>query len=178
MKIWQMAAYCLAGLALPPAAIGKSHQPEEPEKHPDWGYVADFAVNSLRDNLVDPNSLELRWDNGFAWAWIKDAFQPRRYGWLACGNYNAKNRLGGYAGRKRFITFVDQDGAITVGSAQNWANPCYHKPLSVIVNSELVSIDASNTSIADELKKLAELKDSGALTTEEFERQKARVLGR
>ena len=38
-------------------------------------------------------------------------------------------------------------------------------------------VDAATVSIADELRKLAELRDSGVLTGEEFEAQKQRLLG-
>lgn len=44
------------------------------------------------------------------------------------------------------------------------------------VNPNKVVVEGINTSKADELKKLVELKDTGVLTLDEFEQQKQKLL--
>ena len=58
----------------------------------------------------------------------------------------------------------------TLREALNMRLNEYRQPQQVVVQAE--------TSSLDELRKLGELKDSGVLTEEEFEREKARIFGK
>lgn len=91
--------------------------------------------------------------------------------------------MGGYVGEQGFTLFVDPEGNIKVGMISDLVSSCIdgeHVP----VNPELLAARpnmpansvAAAPSIADELKKLAELRDLGVLTPEEFEKQKAKLL--
>lgn len=159
-------------------------QPPEPQSHPDWKQVGEVGVNMLKNGLFDPSSAQVRFVSGFRWGFLKPLIGKRTFGWVACGNINAKNRLGGYVGEEGFALFVTETGSIQVARKNESMSTCddyQHVP----VNDELL-IAANGTaaaavppalSVADELKKLAELKASGVITDAEFTAQKVKLLG-
>ena len=60
-------------------------------------------------------------------------------------------------------------------SAVRWNSVIDTRPVEIVTPSTL-KFAAAAPSTADEIAKLASLRDSGALTAEEFDRQKTRLL--
>lgn len=163
-----------------PTAAKAPPQPPEPATHPDWRQAGEVGVNLLKANLFDPSSAQVRWVSGFRWGFMKPLIGKRTFGWVACGNLNAKNRMGGYVGEEGFALFVAEGGGIQVAMKNQAISTCddyQHVP----VNEELLftakDLHArSEISIADELKKLADLKAAGVISETEFAAQKAKLL--
>jgi hypothetical protein len=157
--------------------------PPEPTNHPDWASVRDQGVSEITSALFDPSSVQINWSSGFSWGFAKPIIGRRTFGWIACGNLNAKNRLGGYVGAKPFWIMADASGAVTSGWVADTMSTC-DNGLKTAINPELVNtspvtpVTLAPTSIADELEKLAQLRDKGVITQEEFEKQKAKLLAR
>lgn len=171
-------------LLLAQAADAKSTPPPaEPTEHPNWGQTANRGVEMLKTTLIDPGSTQVTWSSGFQWGYIKHIFGKRQFGWIACGSVNAKNRMGGYAGPEGFLVFVDPAGTITSNMQVEWLSTCDGGPF-VAVQPELLGsappLQATTGSIgvADELAKLADLRDKRIITEEEFQIQKAKLLAR
>lgn len=158
-------------------------QPTEPETHPNWGETAQRGVTMLSSNLFDPGSAQINWSSGFQWGYMKPLIGRRTFGWIACGSINAKNRLGGYVGAQGFLVFIQPSGTITASMQVEWVSTCDSGPF-VPVPPELVNTASPVAAagpvvgVAEELKKLAELRDQGIITAEEFAAQKAKLLGR
>lgn len=157
--------------------------PGEPATHPNWGETARRGVAILSSNLYDPGSVQVNWSSGFQWGYLKPVIGKRSFGWIACGSINAKNRFGGYTGAQGFLVFVEPSGGITAAMQIEWVSTCDSGPF-VPVPPEMVNAGAPMTAagpivgVAEELKKLAELRDQGIITAEEFAAQKAKLLGR
>lgn len=166
-----------------PAVAKSKAPPPEPATHPDWADVRAKGVSGIVSQLFDPGSAQITWSSGFKWGFAKPIIGRRTYGWIACGNINAKNRLGGYVGAKPFWIMADASGATTSGWNAETISSC-DSGAAVPVNPELVNtspvmpVTLTPTSVADELAKLAELRDKGIITQEEFEKQKAKLLAR
>lgn len=106
----------------------------------------------------------------------------RSFGWVACGNINAKNRMGGYVGVRGFHLLVDTGSFVTIAWEDEATSEC-DSGYRVPVNPELIAASSKDKpsavaalSVADELRKLAELRDKGIITTSEFDTQKAKLL--
>lgn len=75
----------------------------------------DAATSAIRDALNDPESARFR-----------HAFVSPK-GRAVCGEVNAKNKMGGYAGFRRFIVAADQSGIEEDGTSfveSNWQSRC------------------------------------------------------
>lgn len=174
---------CLAAFAISGYAAAKAPpQPAEPIVHPDWKQAGEVGINLLKSSLFDPSSAQIRFVSGFRWGFIKPIIGRRTFGWVACGNLNAKNRLGGYVSEEGFALFVAEGGGIQVAMKGQVVSTCddyQHIP----VNEELLAAARGQdpappvASVADELKKLADLRAAGILTEVEFTAQKAKLLG-
>lgn len=101
---------------------------------------------------------------------------------IMCGTVNAKNAHGGYTGFKRFF-FADSVGlneiesspdSVFLGMFQKMCSTV-RKPVQLMAKAQNTPSEA-RASIADELKKLHELLQQGALTKSEYEAQKKRLL--
>lgn len=146
------------------------------------------AKNAVRSRLVDPDSAQFSWRGSFFEGWWKPFLTKRISGYIACGDVNAKNRMGGYTGASAFVVVLnisndvlyldmDSSGLGLVDAAcsksgytrtNNW-----DEATSPVAQSSVVK-----NSLADELTKLAALRDRGVLTQAEFEAQKAKLLNR
>jgi len=170
-------------LAATPCLAKAPPQPPEPTSHPNWGETASRGAAMLKANLYDPASAQIAWTSGFQWGFVKKLFEARTFGWIACGTVNAKNRMGGYVGAEGFLVFIDANGTLTAGMQAEWISTCDTGPLSPVL-PEMAGIEgtvAGSTpvvGVADELSKLADLRDKGIITVEEFNAQKAKLLGR
>lgn len=155
---------------------------------PDW---LDFRRNAERAVLTgffDPSSAQFNWPYGFMWGEWKPMFQARKTGYWTCGTINAKNRMGGYVGSRFFVVVMDEnaqpiftdvgtDGAFDTTGCQNSVAQLPPAPQSMFEATSSANAPASSgSSMADELAKLAKLFEQGALTQEEYDAAKARVL--
>ncbi len=118
----------------------------------------------------------------------KPTLQKRVTGWVSCGRVNAKNRLGGFTGDTPFVvvmndgvvSFIDMDS--TGGRYSSAAVGC-QKAVAFMPPPPLGMLDdlvppKAGVSVADELEKLASLRDRGVLTEAEFQAQKAALLAK
>jgi len=100
----------------------------EPTEHPVWSEVRAQGEELLVENLVDPESARIKWTKGFFWSSYKSGnlglLNKRKWGWIACGTLNSKNRLGGYAGPEKVIMVVHADGTRKTGLAYSIDGPC------------------------------------------------------
>lgn len=158
------------------------------DAQPDW---LDFRRNAERAVLTgffDPSSAQFTWPYGFTWGEWKPPFQARKTGYWTCGTINAKNRMGGYVGSRFFVVVMDEnaqpiftqvgtDGAFDMTGCQNSLAQLPPAPASMFEASDGGNTPAmSRPSMADELAKLAKLFEQGALTQEEYDAAKARIL--
>lgn len=120
---------CVALLMLAsPAIAGPKEVLPEPASHPDWSVVRQSAEEFIVRDFVDPESARFKWTKGFTWTSWKQGnvglLNKRRWGWLACGTVNAKNRLGGYAGQEKVVIAVLADGTMKSGMAYSIDSDC------------------------------------------------------
>lgn len=74
--------------------------------------AADIARQFLLDVLVDPGSLsQFKVIKPAEPCAVSGIFQATKYGWCITFEYNAKNRLGGYVGKKA-ETILIRDGQV------------------------------------------------------------------
>jgi len=158
---------------------------------PDWGVFRRNAEGALRSQLIDPESARIQWTHGFMLGSWKPFLGKKVEGYWSCGLINARNRMGGYTGSTAFVVVLDSSGIVKYSelgetgefdilSAQ-CSNSAKLLPAAPAELSATVAPGATATtgaSLADELKKLVELRDSGALTEAEFQAAKQRLLGR
>lgn len=170
------------------AHAAKEPPPLEPTTPPDWSVVRQQVETRLLSQLVDPGSAKIAWPYGFRWGGYKPMLQKRVHGYVTCGTVNSKNRMGGYVGASPFVV-VYLDGAIRyfeIESATNKYNILASQCSSAALpppQPELTARHESGAtepvaSIADELEKLAALRDKGIITQAEFDAQKAKLLAR
>lgn len=163
------------------SAFAASKQPVEPVSHPSWQDAASASVQILRNSLVDPDSLNIQWVSGFRWGFRKPVVGKRVFGWIACGNFNARNRMGGYVGMRGFTVVVMESGEVSIFQYGDGESSCFRG--SAPVNPELISAmpeiqENQHPSMAAEISKLADLRSKGIITEAEFEAAKAKLLTR
>lgn len=165
--------------------------PTAPRPHVEFDQMRQSAEAAIRSRLIDPHSAQIDWPSGFAQTGWKRLFQKRVYGWATCGYVNSRNRFGGYVGRTNFAVVLDDSANIlhleigdnseldlTQIACQNSRHifPAYTTANKMPERRE--KSEFSSISVADELGKLAELRDKGVITELEFQAQKAKLLGR
>lgn len=154
---------------------------------PDWSLFRRNSESALRARLIDPASAQIEWPYGFLLGSWRPVFSKRIDGYWTCGTVNARNRMGGYTGRTSFVVVLDPGGSVVyadIGEASDFdvvTSQCSNSvkllpPRPTELSANAASQPPTASSIADELKKLLDLKNSGALTEAEFEAAKARVL--
>ena len=136
--------------------------------------------------LVDPSSAQFEWPSGFMEGYWKPLLGKRQTGYVSCGFVNAKNRMGGYTGRTAFVVVVN-NGVVTyadigrnadvdivaIGCAKTVFPPAQPE---MFAEQADVSRELPSSSIADELEKLAGLRDRGVISQDEFVAEKNRLL--
>ncbi len=158
------------------------------ESEPDMETFRRAAEQSLRSRLIDPDSARIEWPYGFLRGSWKPAFQKPIEGYWTCGLVNAKNRMGGYTGSHSFVAVVSPTGIVQyveTGTGSDFdilSSQCANS-VKLLPPAPPGFGSASSggrqqaaPSMADELKKLADLRQSGALTEEEFQAAKQRLL--
>ncbi|EED41370.1 hypothetical protein SSKA14_4396 [Stenotrophomonas sp. SKA14] len=151
----------------------------------DQGQLRRIAQDAVRGRLLDPDSARIDMPYGFLRGSWRPMLQKEVDGYWTCGTVNAKNRMGGYVGSTAFVVVLGQEGQVKYVELGNGRDldilgtqcakaVAYLPPAPV--EHEARASSGSPGSLADELKQLAELKASGALTEAEFEAAKQRVL--
>lgn len=150
------------------------------ESEPDMESFRRAAEQALRSRLFDPDSARIEWPYGFLSGSWKPAFQKPIEGYWTCGLINAKNRMGGYTGSRSFVAVVSPTSIVQyveTGTGDNFDIISSQCANSVKLLPPAPPGFGSDTgggrqqaapSMADELKKLADLRQSGALTEAEF----------
>lgn len=144
-----------------------------------------FAKEYIDSRLVDPGSAQFDWPNNFmhgaSWKpWIGRSI----YGSVTCGSVNSRNRMGGYVGRMAFVIVIGDSGVNWFEMddiqhsrvAQRCAKMSFAPAPATAVAEQ--GLGAAAGMIADEITKLAELRDKGLLTEAEFQAQKRKLLER
>ena len=171
-------------MAAPLAA--KSETPDEPASHPEFIGAARLGAQLIVRPFFDPGSAQFRWTSGFHWGYTKPLIGKKVWGWLACGMVNAKNRLGGYVGEAPFVVVAREGGQIEAGMGPfAILSSCYYDSPAP-VSAELASVGnavpvvavVNSVSVADEIRKLSELKAGGVLTEAEYAAQKEKLLAK
>jgi hypothetical protein len=147
------------------------------------------AEGAVRGKLIDPSSAEFEWPYGFTHATWKPIFQRRLEGMVICGSVNAKNRMGGYVGRSSFVVVLDDSNTVIFTDLDSGrglglvdvqckkAASMFPSPQEGMLDNQLVA-NAGAVDLADELAKLATLRDKGVLTSAEFDAQKTKLLSK
>ncbi|MPS34682.1 MAG: PDZ domain-containing protein [Stenotrophomonas sp.] len=155
---------------------------------PDVENFRRVAEQVLRSRLIDPDSARIEWPYGFLNGSWKPAFQKPIEGYWTCGLINAKNRMGGYTGSHAFVVVVSPTGLVQyveMGTGKDFdilSSQCANSARLLPPAPPGFGSDAGGgrqqaaPSMADELKKLADLRQSGALTEAEFQAAKQRLL--
>jgi hypothetical protein len=139
---------------------------------------------AVKARLVDPYSAQFEWPYGFTFGTWKPFMARRVTGYWTCGRVNSRNRMGGYAGSATFVVVLDEDGTAQFVDIAEGKYPIVDTQCSKSVaflppaRTDLpASAEPPVTSLANELEKLASLRDRGVITDAEFEAQKAKLLG-
>lgn len=178
-------------LALPLALLSatavcakdKAPPPPAPAEHPDWAKVRATAENGIKTSLFDPSSAQFTYTSGFQWGYTKPILGGKKWGWVACGNMNAKNRLGGYVGAQAFVIRSDEGGNVTWVADGDDFGTCTSGVKAELQpelkdQAALEAQGGARLGVAEELSKLADLKAKGILSEAEFQAQKAKLLAR
>lgn len=173
----------LASLLLGSAAQAKDTVPPPPAPQPDFAKVRQTGEATLKSTLFDPSSAQIVYTNGFQWGYAKPLIGRRTWGWIACGTLNAKNRMGGYVGASGFWIMSDGNGTISMGQQGETMSTCDTGQRAELQPElkdapTLTLAGSGQTGVAEELEKLASLKDKGIITQAEFDAQKAKLLNR
>lgn len=74
---------------------------------PAWEEYRALAETEITNRLSDPDSARIEWLGSYKQGGFKPLLQGRVKGYVACGLVNARNRMGGYAGRTNFVVVID-----------------------------------------------------------------------
>lgn len=149
--------------------------------------MMDYAEKLIKQDLKDPDSSIIDWNGGFTYIEFKpDLLTNKKSGFGGCGFVNAKNSFGGYVGKRRFVVIFDDVGGnvifkrIYTGNSFDFTEAsCAAISFPPLPQRVAQASSASNVpSVAAELETLVRLRDTGTLTQAEFERAKARLLGK
>ncbi|HEY0312293.1 MAG TPA: SHOCT domain-containing protein [Allosphingosinicella sp.] len=155
---------------------------------PDWRLFRRNAEAALRGKLIDPDSARIEWPHGFLYGTWKPLLSKRIDGYWSCGLINARNRMGGYTGSTSFVVVLDRSGWVQftdIGTGRDFdilsaqcakSGNMLPSPPPELAGAATAAA-TTPLSIADELKKLAELRASGAITEAEFQAAKQKLLG-
>ncbi len=179
--MYRTAVMALAVLSASPV-VGRERAPppQRLDTEPDWARVRTSAEGVLKSSLFDPESAQIKWLGGWTWGHVKpfQLWSKRTWGWLGCASMNAKNRMGGYVGADTYYVLITPEGKMLAGRQVEVTSEC-DQPNSTPLQQAFIDVQSSGsqpTSVADELSKLATLRDKGIITQAEFEAQKVKLL--
>lgn len=76
--------------------------------HPSWEDAVRLGNSAIQKSLIDPESARIEWPFTLIGGTLTLPNKPPASGWYTCGWVNAKNRMGGYVGRSRFLIMFQQ----------------------------------------------------------------------
>lgn len=170
------------------AAVEKMYEAagEAQPAEPDWAKFRNAAEQAVRSRLIDPGSAQFEWPFGFTYGTWKPFLGKRVEGYWSCGQINARNRMGGYTGATYFVVVMDEPDNVKfvdLGSGKEYdlvdtacAKSVSMLPPAPAALAQAAPVSSGPVSVADEIEKLAALRDRGILTQAEFEAQKAALL--
>jgi Short C-terminal domain len=162
------------------------------EVQPDYRLLRSASERGVLGRLIDPNSaiIELPYDYIYG-TWTSGFGRTSVEGFITCGTVNARNRMGGYTGSTYFVSVVNETGIALFTDMDSSSSP-YFRPvdqgcsnlvpkLSLVKDqtaspSSSTQSPAPELSLAEQLATLADLYASGALSKEEYDAAKARVI--
>lgn len=157
------------------------------DSEPDWGRFRRNAESAVTARLIDPESARIEWPYGFLLGYWQPFLSKKIEGYWTCGLVNARNRMGGYTGSSYFVVVLDPEAAVRyveLGESKDFdflTSQCKgsvdllpRPPAEMMARGS--SAPPLSSSLADELKKLADLHQSGAISEEEFQSAKKRLL--
>lgn len=109
------AALALAALGLAaasPALAAKNDSDVDYGPAPSWERFKALGEEAVRGGLVDPYSAVFEWPWAYRMGPYKPILSRTIHGYMTCGLVNARNRMGGYAGRVYFVVIVKYDTVI------------------------------------------------------------------
>jgi hypothetical protein len=83
---------------------------------PEWSRFQQLAEDAIKSHLVDPDSVRFTWSSGYHQGGYRPGFKTVT-GYVACGTFNARNRMGGYNGADTFLVVIDYDRVLYVQTA-------------------------------------------------------------
>lgn len=156
---------------------------------PDWALFRRNSEAALRAHLIDPDSARIEWPHGFTRGTWKPFLSKPIEGYWSCGLINARNRMGGYVGAAAFVVVLDPQGTVKYSEMGQGARDfdilsgsCAKSvrllppPPPELQAESATAAGTGGSSLADELKKLVDLENAGALTEAEFQAAKAKLL--
>ena len=116
--LWLLSCLCLLVSSCFPIA-GVTHPSDVELRDAYYGppppeNYKEIVEDRIKRDLIDPYSAQFEFSGNPIKAWTyNEAWSGPQffYGWGVCGTVNAKNRMGGYSGRKLFMAFF-QSGAL------------------------------------------------------------------
>jgi hypothetical protein len=85
----------------------------EPGPEPDRTQAIAVIEQTIRANLIDPDSARFTWPYDFNLLTTKVIFSKTWNGWTTCGTVNARNRMGGYTGASAVKVVFDKGAVLT-----------------------------------------------------------------
>ncbi|MDA8707963.1 SHOCT domain-containing protein [Hellea sp.] len=157
------------------------------DMQPNFREFRSRAESQIKKKLIDPASASIEWPYEFTYGTWKPFLGSKIEGYWSCGVVNAKNRMGGFTGRTFFIAVVGSDGTvkhtgigtnddIDIVSAQ--CEGAIPQMTPRVEDQETVNDGGSAKSLTEELSTLVQLHTAGALTDEEFQAAKAKLLAK
>ncbi|WP_216821969.1 SHOCT domain-containing protein [Stenotrophomonas sp. SAU14A_NAIMI4_5] len=159
------------------------------DSEPDFAMYRQVTERAVRARLIDPDSARIDMPYGFLEGAWRPMFQKEVEGYWTCGTVNARNRMGGYAGTSAFVVVLGESGVVKyleLGNGGDYdilATQCAKgaqllppAPVETAAARATPASSGAASSLADELKKLSDLKASGVLSEAEFEAAKQRIL--
>ena len=104
---------CASGPTLPPPTADELAAADYGKKPASFNQTFVGFLHHM--NFKDPESLKVR--NVSAYKQYRTYEETRRYGYLICGEYDAKNGFGGYSGYQKAGYFVHDDLAYGINSS-------------------------------------------------------------
>ena len=157
------------------------------DMQPNFGEFRSKAENQIKKKLIDPASASIEWPYEFTYGSWKPFLSSRIEGYLSCGLVNAKNRMGGFTGRTYFVAIVGSDGVVKhtgigtnddIDIVSTQCEGVIPQLTPRVADQDTVNDGGSAKSLTEELSALVKLHSAGALTDEEFQAAKAKLLAK
>jgi hypothetical protein len=109
-----------------------THPPTaEQERSANYGEISEIAttkliLNYLNATLIDPYSAHITtYVSSANKYWAADRKGAYHFGWLVGYTVNAKNRMGGYTGNKKYLAFIENEQIVQIYEPFDSGDCCY-----------------------------------------------------